>query len=164
MKTLKDILTESILDDIETNIAKGDKYDNDIKGELKELQHIISRVKYWERGFKKDMHYIRLGIPNLLKLMGYDADNIEILVSYESVMQANWRIEIIIVKNPHGDREFLYNSKVYISELTTKHFKDVLKKVLVPAFKDVDSFKKFLEKVEARKNTLNTVNNLDDIL
>ena len=40
---------KSILDDIEDTIAKGDKYDNDIKGELKELQHIVSRVKYWER-------------------------------------------------------------------------------------------------------------------
>lgn len=160
MKTLK----ESLLSDMEDTIAIGDKYDNDIKGELKELQHIVSRVKYWERTWKKDMRYIRLGIPNILNLMGYDADTIEILISYESVMQANWRIEIIIVKDPQGDREFKYGSKVYISELTTRHFKDVLKKVLTPACKNIDSFKKFLEKVEARKNTLNTINNLDDIL
>ena len=79
-------------------------------------------------------------------------------------MQANWRIEITLVKNPYGDREFLYDSKVYISELTTRHFKDVLKNVLVPAFKDADSFKKFLEKVKAHKNIINTINNLDDIL
>lgn len=160
MKTLY----ESILSDIEDTIAKGDKYDNDIKGELKELQRIISRVKYWERGYKKDMHYIRLGIPNLLKLTGYDADTIEIVVRYEGVMRANWRIDIIIINNSHGNREFLYDSYVYISELTTKCFKDVLKKVLVPACKDTDSFKKFLEKVEARKNTINAINNLDDIL
>jgi hypothetical protein len=160
MRTLK----ESILDDIEDTIAKGDKYDNDIKGELKKLQRIVSRVKYWERGYKRDMHYIRLGIPNLLKLMGYDADTIEIVVSYEGIMQGKWRIDIIIVNNPYDNREFLYDSIIYISELTTKYFKDVLKKVLVPAFKDTDSFKKFLEKVESRKNTLNTINNLDDIL
>lgn len=160
MKTLK----ESLLDDIETTMATGDKYYNDIKDELKKLQHIVSRVKYWERGWKRDMHYIRLSIPNLLNISGYDADAIEILVSYESVMQANWRIEIVIVKNPYGDREFLYDSKIYISELTTKHFKDVLKKVLMPACKDIDSFKKFLEKVKSHKNTLNVINNLDDIL
>ena len=160
MKTLY----ESILSDIEDTIAKGDKYDNDIKGELKELQRIVSRVKYWERGYKRDMHYIRLAIPNLLKLMGYDADTIEIVVSYEGIMQGKWRMNIIIVNNPLDNREFLYDSYVYISELTTKCFKDVLKKVLVPACKDIDSFKKFLEKVEARKNTLNTINNLDDIL
>ena len=159
MKTLK----ESLLSDIEDTIAKGDKYDNDIFGELKELQRIVSRVKYWERTIKK-IHYIRLGIPNLLKLIGYDADTIEIVVRYEGVMQANWRIDIIIVDNSHGDREFLYDSIIYISELTTKCFKDVLKKVLIPACKNVDSFKKFLEKVEARKNTLNPINNLDDIL
>lgn len=159
MKTLY----ESLLSDIEDTIAKGDKYDNDIKGELKELQRIVSRVKYWERTIKK-IHYIRLGIPNLLKLMGYDADTIEIVVRYEGVMQANWRIDIIIVDNSHGNREFLYDSIIYISELATKCFKDVLKKVLIPAFKDADSFKKFLEKVEARKNTLNTINNLDDII
>lgn len=159
MKTLK----ESLLDDIETTMATGDKYCNDIKGELKELQRIVSRVKYWERTIK-EIRYIRLGIPNLLKLMGYDADTIEIVVRYEGVMRANWRIDIIIVNNSHGNREFLYDSIIYISELTTKCFKDVLKKVLIPAFKDVDSFKKFLEKVEARKNTLNIINNLDDIL
>lgn len=159
MKTLY----ESLLSDIEDTIAIGDKYDNDIKGELKELQRIVSRVKYWERTIKK-IRYIRLGIPNLLKLMGYDADTIEIVVRYEGVMQANWRIDIIIIDNSHGDREFLYDSIIYISELTTKCFKDVLKKVLIPAFKDADSFKKFLEKVEARKNTLNIINNLDDIL
>lgn len=159
MKTLK----ESILDDIEDTIAKGDKYDNDIKGELKELQRIVSRVKYWERTIK-EIRYIRLGIPNLLKLMGYDADTIEIVVRYEGVMQGKWRIDIIIVNNSHGNREFLYDSIIYISELATKCFKDVLKKVLVPACKDIDSFKKFLEKVEARKNTLNIINNLDDIL
>jgi hypothetical protein len=159
MKTLY----ESLLSDIEDTIAKGDKYDNDIKGELKELQHIVSRVKYWERTIKK-IRYIRLGIPNLLKLMGYDADTIEIVVRYEGVMQANWRIDIIIIDNSHGNREFLYDSIIYISELTTKCFKDILKKILVPAFKDTDSFKKFLEKVEARTNTLNTINNLDDIL
>ena len=159
MKTLY----ESILSDIEDTIAKGDKYDNDIKGELKELQRIVSRVKYWERGYKRDMHYIRLAIPNLLKLTGYNADTIEIVVSYEGVMQGKWRIDIIIVNNPLDNREFLYDSIIYISELTTKYFKDVLKKVLVPAFKDTNSFKKFLEKVEARKNTLNTINSLDDI-
>jgi hypothetical protein len=96
--------------------------------------------------------------------MGYDADTIEIVVRYEGVMRANWRIDIIIVNNSHGNREFLYDSIIYISELATKCFKDVLKKVLIPAFKDADSFKKFLEKVEARKNTLNIINNLDDIL
>jgi hypothetical protein len=160
MKTLY----ESLLSDIEDTIAKGDKYDNDIKGELKELQRIVSRVKYWERGWKRDMHYIRLGIPNLLKLSGYNADTIEIIVSYEGVMQGKWRMEITIINNPYGNREFLYASFVYISELTTKCFKDILKKILVPAFKDADSFKKFLDKVEARKNTLNTINNLDDIL
>lgn len=160
MKTLY----ESILADIEDTIAKGDKYDNDIKGELKELQRIVSRVKYWERGYKRDMHYIRLAIPNLLKLTGYNADTIEIVVSYEGVMQGNWRINIVIVNNPLDNREFLYDSIIYISELTTKYFKDVLKKVLVPAFKDTDSFKKFLEKAEARKNTINAINNLDDIL
>lgn len=160
MRTLK----ESLLDDIETTMATGDKYYNDVKDELKELQRIISRVKYWERSWRKDMHYMRLSIPNLLNLIGYDADTIEILVSYESVMQANWRIEIVIVKDPQGDREFQYDSKVYISELTTRHFKDVLKNVLIHACKNIDSFKKFLEKVKARKNTLNAINNLDDIL
>lgn len=159
MKTLK----ESLLSDIEDTIAIGDKYDNDIKGELKELQRIVSRVKYWERTIK-EIRYIRLGIPNLLKLMGYDADTIEIVVRYEGVMRANWRIDIIIVDNSHGDREFLYDSIIYISELATKCFKDVLKKVLIPACKDIDSFKKFLEKVKVRKNTLNPINNLDDIL
>lgn len=159
MKTLY----ESLLSDIEDTIAIGDKYDNDIKGELKELQRIVSRVKYWERTIKK-IHYIRLGIPNLLKLMGYDADTIEIVVRYEGVMQANWRIDIVIVDNSHGNREFLYDSIIYISELATKCFKDVLKNVLVPACKDIDSFKKFLKKVEARKNTLNIINNLDDVL
>ena len=157
-------LYESILDDIETTMAIGDKYLNNVKDEIKELQRIVSRVKYWERGWKRDMHYIRLSIPNILNTIGYDADTIEILVSYESVMQANWRIEIVIVKNPHGDREFLYDSKIYISELTTKCFKDVLKKVLMPACKDINSFEKFLEKVKAHKNTLNAINNLDDIL
>lgn len=157
-------LYESILDDIDVQMATGDKYCNNIKDELKELQHIVSRVKYWERTWRKDMRYIRLNIPNILNLMGYDAETIEILISYESVMQANWRIEIVIVKNPHGDREFLYDSKIYISELTTKCFKDVLKKVLMPACKDIDAFKKFLEKVKSHKNTLNAINNLDDIL
>lgn len=159
MRTLK----ESLLSDIEDTIAIGDKYNNDIFGELKELQRIVSRVKYWERTIKK-IRYIRLGIPNLLKLMGYDADTIEIVVRYEGVMQANWRIDIIIVNNSHSDREFLYDSIIYISELATKCFKDVLKKVLIPACKNIDSFKKFLEKVKARKNTLNPINNLDDIL
>ena len=112
-------LYESILDDIETTMATGDKYYNDVKDELKELQCVISRVKYWERAWRKDMHYIRLSIPNLLNIIDYDADNIEILVSYESVMQANWRIEIVIANGPIGNREFLYDSKIYISELTT---------------------------------------------
>ena len=160
MKTLK----ESLLDDIETTMVTGDKYCNDVKDELKELQQLVSRVKFWERTWRKDMRYIRLNIPNILNLMGYDAETIEILISYESVMQANWRIEIVIVKGPQGDREFQYDSKVYISELTTRHFKDVLKKVLTPACKNIDSFKKFLEKVKAHKNTLNAINNLDDIL
>ena len=163
MKTLKDILTESILDDIETNLAKGDKYDNDVKGELKELQHIISRVKYWERGFKKDMHYIRLGIPNLLKLMGYDADNIEILVSYEGDFFELWRIEIIIINDPYQNRKLVYDSKIYINKQTTKCFKDVLKKVLVPAIKDTDTFKKFLKKIETLDPTDN-ITDLNDIL
>lgn len=160
MKTLY----ESILDDIETTMATGDKYCNDVKDELKELQQLVSRVKYWERTWRKDMRYIRLSIPNILNLMGYDAETIEILISYESVMQANWRIEIVIVKDQHGDREFQYDSKVYISELPTRHFKDVLKKVLTPACKNIDSFKNFLEKVKTRENTLNAINNLDDIL
>ena len=60
MKTLY----ESLLSDIEDTIAIGDKYNNDIFGELKELQHIVSRVKYWERTIKK-IRYIRLGTDEL---------------------------------------------------------------------------------------------------
>ena len=162
MKTLRDIMTECIFADVDTVLADGDKYDNNIKGELKEFQHIVSRVKYWERTIK-EIRYIRLGIPNLLKLMGYDADTIEIVVRHEGVMRANWRIDIIIINNAYGNREFLYDSIICISELTTKCFKDVLKKVLVPAIKDTNTFKKFLKKIETLDPTDN-ITDLNDIL
>lgn len=164
-------MTEGILADIDDVLADGDKYDNDIKGELKELQHIVSRVKYWERGClprwrgcKRTLRYIKLGIPNLLKIMGYDADNIEILVSYyEDDFHETWKIEILIINDPYHNRKFVYDSKIYISKQTTQCFKDVLKKVLVPAIKDIDTFKKFLKKIETLDPT-DEITDLNDIL
>ena len=163
-------MTEGILADADEVLADGDKYDNDVKGELKEFQQIVSRVKYWERGClprlhgcKRDMRYIKLGIPNLLKLMGYDADTIEILVSYEGDFLETWKITILIIKDPYQNRKFVYDSKIYISKLTTKCFKDVLKKVLVPAIKDIDVFKKFLKKIKTLDPTVD-ITDLNDIL
>jgi hypothetical protein len=109
------------------------------------------------------MYYIRLGVPNLLKLMGYDADNIEILVNYEGDFFETWKIEILIINDPYQNRRFVYNSQISISKQTTKCLKDILKKVLVPAIKDIDTFKKFLKKIETLDPT-DDITDLNDIL
>ena len=96
-------LYESILDDIETNIAKGDEWEKNLKTEIKEFLRGISSAKNYEGFGFKNGRKTAFFVPNALKQLGYDANHIEIMMytmdnfHYESHAD-EWKLTISLSK------------------------------------------------------------------
>lgn len=148
MKTLK----ESLLSDIDTNLAQGDEWAKETEKETKEFLKAIGAIKTYNKiGVKlKPSDTLRCGFfaPYMLKQLGYDANIIKITIreDYESDY---WKLNISICigeKIRTADVESVWDKTVYFGE----YFKssDIVKHLLKPASKSFDSFKKFLNNME----------------
>lgn len=67
MKTLK----ESLLSDIDTNLAQGDEWENNLKAEIKEFLKVIRTAKNYEGGYLlKNGRSNKIFTPNALQELG----------------------------------------------------------------------------------------------
>lgn len=147
MKTLK----ESILDDIETNISKGNDYIKGIKEEMCGLNRAIGTIKNYDKlnsrvyinGRRCTMYF-----TNLLTYLGYDANAMEITMYQLEDDVKDWHFDIFLYKRD-GERtsHSAYEHTIYLYNGHFSKFNDILKKLLKPATKDSDSFVHFLNKL-----------------
>ena len=151
MKTLK----ESLLDDIETTMSNGSELVKEIEKETKEFLKAIGAIKTYNKiGVKlrpTDTLRCRLFVPYALKQLGYDANIIKIIISTLDET-GNWRINISLctVEDKSdlkmGNDKPVWEKTVYNEEYLKSS--DIVKDLLKPAAKSLDTFKKFLNNME----------------
>lgn len=152
MKTLK----ESLLSDIDTNLAQGDEWEKNLKAEIKEFFKAISTAKNYERFGFKNGRKTAFFVPNALKQLGYDANHIEIKMytmdnfGFETHMN-EWKVSIWLTKRSDDNTEHIngvYDKTVYMDRWEFYNCNDVVKELIKPAAKSLDTFKKFLDNME----------------
>lgn len=140
MKTLY----ESILDDIDAQMQQGDEWSKELEKKLSEfLKTIGSSSKYKKlHGYRISGTIRILDVENILNLLGFDGDYIELCVvdSYPNGEIPEWELDVVI----GGWNKRIYSNDV-LSPRTAKAF---IKEVITPLTKDIDTFKKFLNNME----------------
>ena len=153
MKTLK----ESLLADIEDTLTHGDEWEKNLKGEIKEFLKAISTAKNYESLGVKNGHRAAFFVPNLFKQLGYDANHIDITIctmyNFNSVNNpADWKLKIWLTKHSDDNREYIngsiYNNTVYMDRCLFNKWNEVVREIIKPATKSLDTFKKFLDNME----------------
>ena len=153
MKTLK----ESLLDDIDTTMKNGSEWAKEIEQETKEFLKAISTAKNYEGGYSlKNGRSTSFSVPNALHELGYDANHIEIFMytmdsfRYTS-SNDDWALIITISKYSDDNMKHIcdvWKKTVYMDRWSFNKWNDVVKNVLKPATKSLDTFKKFLNNME----------------
>lgn len=153
MKTLK----ESLLSDIDTNLAQGDEWEKNLKAEIKEFLKVISAAKNYEGGYSlKNGRSNKVFTPNALHELGFDANHIEIMMytmdsfNYTS-SNDDWVLEITLSKRSDDNMKHIctvWEKKVYMDRWIADNWRGIVKDILKPATKSSDTFKKFLDNME----------------
>lgn len=151
MKTLK----ESLLSDIDTNLAQGDEWEKNLKAEIKEFLRGIGSAKYYEKTGFKNGRRAAFFVPNALKQLGYDANNIEIMMytmdEFYSSDTEDWSITISLTKRTDDNFAHInteWEKKIYMDRWEFDKWNNVVKNLIKPATKSLDTFKKFLDNME----------------
>lgn len=152
MKTLK----ESLLSDIDTNLAKGDEWEKNLKGEIKEFLKAISTAKYYEATGFKNYRRTSFFVPNALKQLGYDANHIEIMMHTMDEFYVSdakdWKLTISLTKRTDDNFARINTDEwekiVYIDRWEFNKWNEIVKDLIKPAAKSLDTFKRFLDNME----------------
>lgn len=151
-------LYESLLGDMEANLAAGDAY----LDEIKTLCKTLSTKKNYEKLSDLYQHGLAIDVylPTLLKYLGYDANMISIfmyVVDSFDYASGIWNLTIELSKNDEKDpKKFkiiksasqIYTNHVYMEINEFPKNIDICKNLLKAATKDYETFKKFLEVFE----------------
>ena len=151
MKTLK----ESILADIDDTLAQGDELDKNIKAEIKEFLKAIATAKNYESFGFKNGRKTAFFVPNALKQLGYDANHIEIVMytmdnyTFDTYTD-EWTLTIEFAKYNNDQRfeQSTWYKKIYMDRWEANKWNDIVKELIKPAAKSLDTFKKFLDNME----------------
>ena len=153
MKTLK----ESLLDDIETSMKNGAEWVKEIEKEKKEFLKVLGTAKNYEGGYSlKNSRSNGVFTLNVLHEMGFDAEHIHIFMytmdsfNYTS-SNDDWVLEISLSKRSEDNMRHIrtvWEKKVYMDRWDFDKWNDVVKYLLKPAAKSLDTFKKFLNNME----------------
>lgn len=150
-------LYESLLDDIETTMDNGSKWVKEIENEKKEFLKVISTAKNWEGGYSlKNSRSNGLFTPNVLNELGFDANHIHIFMytmdSFNYTSSNNdWVLEITLSKRSDDNMKHIctvWEKKVYMDRWIADNWRGIVKELLKPAAKSLDTFKKFLDNME----------------
>ena len=139
MKTLY----ESLLSDIEDTLQSGSEWSKTLEKKIsKFLKNIGSSTNYKKIGGYKISKIISIGdIEDILKLLGFDANYIELCIidSWPNGNIPQWSLNVTIGgwdKTIYPDDTYITDPKIFIKEL------------IKPLTKDIDTFKKFLNNME----------------
>lgn len=153
MKTLK----ESLLNDIEDTLAHGNEWEKNLKGEIKEFLKAIAMTKNYESLGFENGRKTAFFVPNLLKQLGYDANHIDIMIckisNFRSMNKTvDWKLNIWLEKHSDDNTEYInggiYDNTVYMDYCEYNKWNDVVRELIKPATKSLDTFKKFLDNME----------------
>lgn len=157
MESLKNILYEGILSGADTVLAQGDEWEKNLKAELKEFLKVIRTAKNYEGGYiLKNGRSNKVFTLNALKELGYDANHIEIIMytmdsfSYTS-SNDDWALEITLSKRSDDNMKHIcsvWHKKIYMDRWEFNKWNDVVRDLIKPAAKSLDTFKKFLDNME----------------
>lgn len=139
MRTLK----ESILSDMETNIAKGDKLVASIYDEFINVKQLASKVKNYDgHKYSHKNKYIAIKCPNLLEYFGYEnCQYISFTVYLPGVVfHGQWGLVITV----NDDKRVVYKSEPIQLSTEWKVFKGIVNDFIKPTVKDIDTLKNFL--------------------
>jgi hypothetical protein len=157
MKTLK----ESLLDDIETTMNNGSKWAKEIEQETKEFLKLIGSVNYYDTpelgiGIRRKNNTVlrcRLFAPYTIEQLGFNANAIKIIIGpvYET---DDWSLKISFYTVEDKSKlgtvyvKPLWEKKAYLESTEFSKTLNIIKDLLKPATKSLDSFKKFLNNME----------------
>lgn len=152
MKTLK----ESLLSDIEGTLTVGDEWEKNLKAETKEFLKALGAAKNYESMGFKDGRQLTFFTPNanVLNHLGYDANHIMIMIrrNFNHGKHAGeWKISIDLTKYNDVNRGHIdsaWNKTIYMKRDDFNSCNEVLKNLLKPAAKSLDTFKRFLSNVD----------------
>lgn len=152
-------LYESLLGDLEDSMKAGDDYAKSIENEFKDLRKKVGTLKSYKKLnpliFKKG-YLIDLYLPNFLKLLGYEANNLMIsfyVLDHFTDTVDDWSLTIELSKIDEKTKteiesaNSIYSSYVNIENnviSTPREITSMLKK----AAKTQESFKKFLDNMK----------------
>jgi hypothetical protein len=153
MKTLY----ESLLDDIETSMENGNEWAKEIENEKKEFLKVIRTAKNYDGGYSlKNSRSNGLFTPNVLNELGFDANHIHIFMytndsfNYTS-SNDDWVLVISLSKRSDDNIRHIctvWEKKVYMDRWEFNKWNDIVKDLIKPAAKSLDTFKKFLDNME----------------
>ena len=157
MKTLR----ESILADIDVQMANGDEWVKKSKAETKEFLKLIGSINTYDtpelgisvRRKNNIVLRCRLFAPYTIEQLGFNANAIKIIIGpvYET---DDWSLKISIYtvegKSKLGTVYVkpLWEKKVYCENYEFSKSSDIVKALLKPATKSLDSFKNLLNNME----------------
>jgi hypothetical protein len=150
-------LYESILDNIDIQMSNGDKWMKEIEKEKKEFLKVIGAAKNYEGGYSlKNGRSNKVFVPNALHEIGFDANYIEIMMyTMDSFTFSDytdeWTLNIILSKRTDDNMKHICNvldKTVYMDRWLFNKWNDVVRDLIKPATKSLDTFKKFLDNME----------------
>lgn len=154
-------LYESLLDDIETTMDKGSEWTKEIKQETKEFLKLIGTINSYDspaiginirRKGNKTLR-CRLFAPYTIEHLGFNANAIKIIINTVSETD-DWSLKISIYTAEDKSKlgtvyvKPLWEKKVYLENYEFSKSSDIVKDLLKPATKSLDSFKNLLNNME----------------
>lgn len=151
MKTLK----ESLLGNTENALS------NDymlVDKEFKQLHKEVSSGRNFNKayGASANRKHIELNVPNLCKLLNYNANLIEIdLIDFTKTNDYSWIVEIKLFDNG----KCVYNTNFYVTAEDSKYrtLSSFAKNFWSVATTDIETFRKFLDNAKNWKENNKTV-------
>ena len=158
MKTLKESLLGNTEDALSNDYMLVDK-------EFKQLHKEVSSGRNFNKayGSSANRKHIRLNLPNLCKLLNYNADSIEIdLVDFTKTNDYSWIVEIRLL----GNGKCVYFANFYVSADDNKHrtLSSFAKNFWSVATTDVETFRKFLDNAKNWKENNKTTYGYKSVL
>lgn len=150
-------LYESILDDIDVQMSNGDEWAKEIEKEKKEILKAIGTIKNYNvfviKPKNKETLRCRLFAPYTLEQLGFNANAIKIIIGCLDET-GDWKMKISIYTAENKSKlgssyvKPLWEKKAYLESTEFSKTSDIVKDLLKPAAKSLDSFKKFLNNME----------------
>ena len=146
MKTIIELYEASILD-IEGTIEDGNNYFNSIEKEFNTMKDGMCNPLMWVSDCRGGVFEWRYGynIPELCKFMGYKNYNYVTVTVHKSRKADEWGFAMFFQTDNRRAWDTFMTLKKWKPFTKFKNFKQFCKEEIEPIFKDIDTFKAYIE-------------------